>query len=101
MGLGFLGSRLEPGRDEAVAPMWDCWGVQLLLLLLLFSAALGWAQEEEEDVIEDLVEAQEEEGDVIEDPVACYLCGETVLPGQDYKVHLAAAHRLTKVRIKL
>ena len=62
-------------------------------------------EEEEEDVIEEQVEAQqeedEEEGDVIEDPVACYLCGETVLPGQDYKVHLAAAHRLTKVRIEL
>ena len=53
-------------------------------------------EKEEEEVIEDPAQEEEEE-DVIEDPVACYLCGETVLPGQDYKVHLAAAHRLTKV----
>ena len=55
----------------------------------------------EEDVIEEDVSGQEVlEDDVIEDPVACYLCSETVLPGQDYKVHLAAAHRLTKVQIE-
>ena len=55
----------------------------------------------EEDVIEEDVNGQEVlEDDVIEDPVACYLCGESVLPGQDYKVHLAAAHKLTKVRIE-
>ena len=53
----------------------------------------------EEDVIEEDVNGQEVlEDDVIEDPVACYLCGESVLPGQDYKVHLAAAHKLTKVQ---
>ena len=55
------------------------------------------AQEDEKGVVEDVIEDQKGEGDVIEDPVACYLCGETVLPGQDYKVHLATAHRLTKV----
>ena len=55
----------------------------------------------EEDVIEEDVNGQEVlEDDVIEDPVACYLCGESVLPGQDYKVHLAAAHKLTKVQIE-
>ena len=53
-------------------------------------------QEVEDDVIEDEVL----DDDVIEDPVACYLCGESVLPGQDYKVHLAAAHKLTKVQIE-
>ena len=52
------------------------------------------AVQEEED--EESAQEKDEE-EVIEDPVACYLCGETVLPGQDYKVHLAAAHRLTKV----
>ena len=61
------------------------------------------AQEDKKDVIEDVqnvIEDVEDEEDVFEDPVACYLCGETVLPGQDYKVHLAAAHRLTKVQIE-
>ena len=55
----------------------------------------------EEDVIEeDVIEDEVLDDDVIEDPVACYLCGESVLPGQDYKVHLAAAHKLTKVQIE-
>ena len=54
----------------------------------------------EEDVEEDVIEEEVLEDDVIEDPVACYLCGESVLPGQDYKVHLAAAHKLTKVQIE-
>ena len=54
----------------------------------------------EEDVEEDVIEEEVLEEDVIEDPVACYLCGESVLPGQDYKVHLAAAHKLTKVQIE-
>ena len=54
----------------------------------------------EEDVEEDVIEEESLEEDVIEDPVACYLCGESVLPGQDYKVHLAAAHKLTKVQIE-
>ena len=63
-------------------------------------------QKVEDDVIEhevledDVIEEEVLEDDIIEDPVACYLCGESVLPGQDYKVHLAAAHKLTKVRIE-
>ena len=56
---------------------------------------------EDDEIIDEVIEDNVIEDEVIEDPVACYLCGETVLPGQDYKVHLAAAHRLTKVRIKL
>ena len=51
-------------------------------------------------VEDDVIEEEVLEDDVIEDPVACYLCGESVLPGQDYKVHLAAAHKLTKVQIE-
>ena len=51
-------------------------------------------------VEDDVIEEEVLEEDVIEDPVACYLCGESVLPGQDYKVHLAAAHKLTKVQIE-
>ena len=51
-------------------------------------------EEEEEDVIG---EEEEEEEDVIEDPIECFLCGASVLPGQDYKVHLAAAHKMAKV----
>ena len=34
-------------------------------------------------------------GGVVEDPVQttwCYLCGEAVLPGPDYTVHLTTAH---------
>ena len=55
----------------------------------------------EEDVIEEeVLEDDVIEDDVIEDPVACYLCGESVFLGQDYKVHLAAAHKLTKVQIE-
>ena len=50
-------------------------------------------QEEEEEEEEE----KEEEEDVIEDPIECFLCGASVLPGQDYKVHLAAAHKMTKV----
>ena len=58
-------------------------------------------QKVEDDVIEEeVLEDDVIEEDVIEDPVACYLCGESVLPGQDYKVHLAAAHKLTKVQIE-
>ena len=51
-------------------------------------------------VEDDVIEEEVLDDDVIEDPVACYLCGESVLPGQDYKVHLAAAHKLTKVQIE-
>ena len=51
-------------------------------------------------VEDDVIEEEVLEDDVIEDPVTCYLCGESVLPGQDYKVHLAAAHKLTKVQIE-
>ena len=54
-----------------------------------------------DNVLETTALTAQGEEDVIEDPVACYLCGETVLPGQDYKVHLATAHRLTKVQIDL
>ena len=54
--------------------------------------------EGKDDVIEDDgIKDKFIEDKVIEDSVACYLCGESVLPGQDYKVHLTIAHKLTQV----
>ena len=52
------------------------------------------------EVIHDVDNEEDTGDDVIEDSLACRFCGESVLLGPDYQVHLTVAHKLTRIQVE-